>query len=140
MKALGCVGVLLLALSGCATGLFSSAGPRELPPLDPGKGRVFIYRDSSMGPVYVPEVILNGENVGRLDRIGVIFRDVPPGSYAVTASRISNVVNFSVAAGEKKYVRFSSGFFDTFMHPELVDAKRGESETAGLRIVAPGQK
>jgi hypothetical protein len=120
--------------------MFSSVPSREYPPLDPAKGRVFIYRNSSMGSPYVPEVLLNGENVGKLDRVGVIFRDVPPGSYAVTATRISKVVNFAVAAGDRKYIKFSSGYFETFMHPELVEAKRGESEAAGLRIVMPGQK
>ena len=101
---------------------------------------MFIYRSSITGVPYVPEVLLNGENVGKLDRVGVIFRDVPPGSYAVTATRISKVVNFAVTAGEKKYVKFSSGYFETFTHPELVEEKRGESEAAGLRVVVPGQK
>ena len=140
MRALGWVGVLLLALPGCAGGLFSGGNAQGFPPLEPGKGRVFIYRSSTMGSAYVPEVLLNGERVGKLDQVGVIFRDVPPGSYAVTASRISRVANFAVTPGDRKYVRFTSGFFEAYMHPEMVDEKRGESDVAGLRIVAPGQK
>jgi len=132
--------MLLLAASGCATGIFSGANAPVLPPLDPGQGRVLIYRSSTMGSPYVPDVLLNGARVGRLDQPGVILRDVPPGSYAVTSANISRVVNFSVAAGERKYVRFASGYFEQYMHPEVVEAARGESEAAGLRIVLQGQK
>jgi hypothetical protein len=126
-------------VSGCATGLWTQESAQAFPALDPGKGRVFIYR-SSMGSQSVPEVLLNGERIGRLDRPGVIFKDVPPGSYAVTSTRISKVVNFAVGAGDRKYVRFSSGYFEPHMHPEMVDAARGEAEAAGLRVAGQGQK
>jgi len=137
-----CIGVLLLALSGCATGLFSSGNGQALPALDPGKGRVFIYRSSSsyIGSPYVPDVLLNGERVGKLDQAGVIFRDVPPGSYAVTSANISEVANFAVGPGDRKYVKFSSGYFEAFMHPEIVDPARGEAEASGLRLVGQGRK
>lgn len=132
---------LLLAASGCVTGLWTKEGAQAFPPLDPGKGRVFIYRSSSyIGSPYVPEVLLNGERVGKLDQTGVIFRDVPPGSYAVTSTGISKVVNFAVGAGDRKYVRFASGYFESHMYPELVDPGKGEAEAAGLRIVGQGQK
>ena len=135
-----CLTALLLSASGCASGLFSGGTAQELPPLEPGKARVLIYRSSTTGSPYVPEVLLNGERVGKLDQAGVIFRDIRPGSYAVTASRISNVVNFSMGAGDRKYVRFTSGLFEKYMHPEMVDPARGESEAAGLRVIGQGQR
>lgn len=128
-------GVLLLALSGCAGGLWSGGGAKGFPPLDPAKGRVFIYRTSSFGASYTPDVLLNGEVLGKLDRPSLFFSDVPPGSYAVTTTKTSKVANFSVAAGEKKYVKLSGGVFDAFMHPELVDPARGEGEAAGLEVL-----
>ena len=140
MIARACIVALLLALQGCAGGLFSGGNAQALPPLEPGKGRVFIYRDSTRGSPYVPDVLLNGERVGRLDQAGVIFRDVPPGSYAVSSGRISTSVNFAMAAGERKYIRFSSGYFETHMHPEIVDPARGESQSSGLRILGAGPK
>ncbi len=87
-----------------------------------------------MGSTYIPDVLLNGVKIGRPSRPGVFFRDMPPGSYAVSTSMTPRVVNFALAAGEKKYVRLSSGFFASQMVPELVDAATGESESAGLSL------
>jgi hypothetical protein len=124
--------VALLALQGCAGGLLSTGSARVLPPLEPSKGRVVFYRTSSLGAAYIPDVLLNGERVGRPNRPGVFFKDVPPGSYAVTTTLTSRVVHFALAAGEKKYIRLTSGFFESHLHPELVDAAKGEAESAGL--------
>lgn len=129
-------GALLLVLSGCAGG----GGVKGFPPLEAGKGRVFMYRTSSFGSVYTPDVLLNGERVGKLDKPAVFYSDVPPGSYAVTTTKTSRVANFAVRAGEKKYVRLSSGFFETQMHPELVDPAKGESECSGLEVLPQKQK
>ncbi len=82
--------------------------------------------------------MLNGERLGKLDRRGVYYKDVPPGSYAATTTMTHRVVHFAVGAGERKYVRFSAGIFDSHMHPELVDAARGESEASRLERLNPG--
>lgn len=131
---------LVLAASGCATGLWSSEPARAFPALDPGKGRVFFYRSSAMGSAFTPDVLLNGERVGKLDRRGVFFRDVLPGSYAATTTMTSKVANFSLRAGERKYVKFVSSLFETHMHPELVDPAKGEAEAASLDRLGPGAK
>jgi hypothetical protein len=112
--------------------MFSKGVAQALPPLDPAKARVIIYRTSSMGATYTPEVLLNGEKVGRPSRPGAFFKDVAPGSYAVTTTMTQKVVNFALAAGDKRYVRLTSGFFASQLYPELVDAATGEAETAGL--------
>jgi len=125
-------GLAVLVLQGCAGDLFSKGGTQVLPPLEPSKGRVVFYRTSSLGAAYIPDVLLNGERVGRPNKPGVFFRDVPPGSYAVTTTLTSRVVHFALAAGEKKYIRLSSGFFESHLYPELVDAATGEAESAGL--------
>ena len=130
-----CFSALLLAVSGCAGSLWPGESAKAFPPLDPGKGRVFIYRTSVYGATYTPDVLLNGEWVGKPDQRGVFFRDVPPGSYAVTTSMTSRVANFAIGAGEKKYVRLTSGFFDGRMLPELVDPAKGEAETSGLEVL-----
>ena len=134
------VAALLLAASGCAGGLGAGGGVNALAPIEPGKGRVFIYRNSAMGATYTPEVLLNGASVGRPRTRGVYVRDIPPGSYAVTTSMTPVVANFSVGAGEKKYVRLTAGFFESHMHPELVDPARGEAEVSGLEVLGqPGK-
>ena len=40
-----------------------------------------------------------------------------------------------IGAGEKKYVRLTSGFFEGRMHPELVDPAKGEAEASGLEVL-----
>jgi hypothetical protein len=129
---------LVLAVSACATGPKDAA--RLVPSPDPAKGRVYIYRSSTTGTAYVPDVLLNGERVGMFDRPGRVFRDVPPGSYAVATTKSSKIVNFAMRAGETKYVKLIGGFFDLHMHPELVDPARGESEVAGLAPIGPPKK
>ncbi len=124
------------SLSSCSLSPFG-ASPAPFPPLEPGKGRVVLYRSSSSGSPYTSEALLNGERVGRTDRRGVYVRDVAPGSYAVTTTMTARVVNFSVAAGERKYVRFSNAFFDARIYPELVEASKGESESASLERLDP---
>jgi hypothetical protein len=127
-----CLNALLLAVSACATGLWSTEGAKAFPPLDPAKGRVFFYRSSEIGSAYTPDVLLNGEKVGRLDRRGVFFKDVLPGSYAATTTMTSKVANFSLRAGERKYVKLVGSLFETHMHPELVDPARGAAEVSTL--------
>jgi hypothetical protein len=134
-------GVLLaLALAGCGSLSPFGASPPPFPPLEPGKGRVVFYRSSSAGSPYVSEALLNGERVGRADRRGVYLRDVAPGSYAASTTMTARVVNFAVAAGERKYIRFGNDLFGSVIYPELVEPARGESESAGLeRLDAPKQ-
>ena len=134
------VGMLVLALSACAAALFSKDVAAVFPPLDAGKGRVLFYRTSATSAAHTPDVRLNGESVGKADRRGVYFRDVVPGSYAVTTSISSKVINFHVDAGEKKYVRINNNFFGSNVHPELVESAQGESESSGLGLTGKGQK
>ena len=133
-------GMLVLAVSACAAGLFSKDGAPVLPPLDAGKGRVLFYRNSTSSAAYTPDVRLNGQSVGKADRRGVFFKDVVPGSYAVTTSITSKVINFYVGAGEKKYVRINNSFFGSNVYPELVESAKGESESSGLGLLGQGRK
>ena len=134
-----CAAALALGLVACG-GIFSKGdtGP-GFPPLDTGKGRVFVYRTSAIGASYSPDVLLNGEGLGRADRRGVAYRDVTPGSYTVATTLSARVVHFAVAAGESKYVRLEAGFFETQLHPELVDPARGASEVEGLGPFSPSK-
>jgi len=135
-----CFSVFLLAVSACATGLWLKEGAQAFPPLESGKGRVFIYRTSTFGSAYTPDVLLNGEKVGKPDRPSMFFRDVLPGSYAVTTTLTSKIVNFYMGAGEKKYVKLNNSFFGSQMYPELVDSAKGEAEASGLGLMGQGRK
>jgi hypothetical protein len=135
-----CLGMLLLAASACSGTLPFMGSAQVFPPIEAGKGRVFFYRTSVLGDAYTPDVLLNGEKVGKLDRRGVLYRDVTPGSYGVTTSSTSRVANFSIAAGEKRYVRFNSEFFEAYIHPQLIEPAKGEADMAGLTLLAPARK
>ncbi len=131
---------LLFAVAGCTSGLRVKESAQTIPPLDPGKARIFVYRTSTTGTAYVPEALLNGASVGKFRQVGVIFRDVPPGSYAVATTMSSKIVNFAVRAGETRYVRLTGGYFESHMHPELVEPARGEADVSGIVPVGEGKK
>jgi len=113
---------------------------QAFPPLEPAKGRVFIYRTSTIGSESAPEVLLNGDKLGKLDRDSVIFRDVSPGSYAVTTTMTAKVVHFAMRAGEKKYVKLDRDLFGSHTYPELIDSAQGEAEASRLRVMSQGRK
>lgn len=125
-------------LAGCA-GMIGGAKSAALPPLEAGKARIVVYRVSMRGAPWPPEVLLNGESLGKADRSGMAWRDVPPGSYTVATSQNDRVLHFLAAAGEHKYVRLAAGFFDDEVRPELVDPSKGASDVAGLGPFGPSK-
>jgi hypothetical protein len=108
---------------------------QAFPSLASGKGRVFLYRTSTIGSTFkldTSDVLLNGEKVGKFIRPGVYFKDVLTGSYAVTTTMTAKVAFFHVDAGEKKYVKFDNDFFGSVIYPELVEPAKGEAEASNL--------
>jgi len=130
------VGLVTLILAGCGSLSPLAPAPQALPPLDAAKGRIVFYRTGSFGSPYAGDALLNGERVGRADRRGMYYVDVAPGSYAVTTRLSARVVNFSVAAGERKYLRFANDLLVKFSYPELVEPGEGERESRGLERLA----
>jgi len=138
---LGCATALLaLALQGCAT-VKSLAGSESnaLPPIAQGKGRIVFYRTNFALETQVPAVVLNGERIGKPLHRGVFFRDVAPGSYAVTTTIASDIVNFRVNAGERVYVKLNPGW-GFRIAPLLVAPGVGEAESSGMSVVQPSTK
>jgi hypothetical protein len=135
-----CLSALLLAAPACSMVSSLRVDAQALPRLESAKGRVFIYRTSTFGSESAPEVLLNGDKLGKLDRDSVIFRDVLPGSYAVTTTMTAKVVHFSMRAGEKKYVKLDRDLFGSHTYPELIDSAQGEAEASRLRIMSQGRK
>ena len=129
---------LLVLISACATGPSLKESAQALPPLDSGQGRIFFYRTIVIGAAYTPDVLLNGQKVGNAVPRGVFYRDVPPGKYAVTTTMTSEIVNFDVAAGDKKYIKLNYGF-GFRIYPELVDSATGESEASELSLTGQGK-
>ncbi len=133
-----CSVVLLAFLSACATGPSLKESAKSIPPPGAGMGRVFFYRTIVIGAAYTPDVLLNGEKVGNAVPRGVFYKDVPPGKYAATTTMTSEIVNFDIGAGEKKYIKLHYGF-GFRIYPELVDATTGEAEASELSLMGPGK-
>ncbi|HEX2650437.1 MAG TPA: DUF2846 domain-containing protein [Burkholderiales bacterium] len=140
-RLLGAVGVAaLLALQGCATvKSLTGSESNALPPVPQGKGRIVFYRTNFALETQVPAVVLNGERIGKPLHRGVFFRDVAPGSYAVTTTIASDIVNFRVNAGERVYVKLNPGW-GFRIAPLLVEPATGEAESSGMTLVQPSPK
>jgi Protein of unknown function (DUF2846) len=120
-------------LAGCASsGANLTQVAATAPRLAPNNGRVYFYRSPSIvGAAIQPEIRLNGQPVGSSVPGGSFFVDRPRGSYAAsTATEVETKFDFTLAAGETKYVRtsISPGVLAGHMNFELVSRSVAESE------------
>ncbi len=131
---------LLLALQGCET-VKSIAGTdsKPLPAIEAGKGRIVFYRTNFALETQVPDIVLNGVKIGKPLQRGVFYRDVAPGSYGVTTTIASDIVNLRVNAGERTYVKLNPGW-GFRIAPLLVEPAVGEAETSGMNVIQPSAK
>lgn len=75
--------LLLLLLAACAVP--PAQEPAAFVPLAPGMARIVFYRDIDYyEPAAVLTLSLNGNPVGALWRGNAFYRDVTPGTYAIT--------------------------------------------------------
>ncbi len=134
----GIVGGLLVALSllsGCAGGTqgpANSAVGTSMASVNPGMGRIFVYRPLRfMGSTWSPSITLNGQTVGRLGSGESFFIDCRPGDYTLQAVLGWNAVpdpsqRFSVGTDETLYVRFvaeMSGWKLDVMPPQMATSE-----------------
>ena len=121
---LTCLFSVLVVLSACASGApFTQLNP-SLKPEMPQTGRIFFYRPSGAGAAIIPDVVLNGETVGRAVGQGFFYIDRPAGEYTViTTTEVKRKLSFVLEEGQTRYVRFkiSIGFFVGHVFGELVD-------------------
>jgi hypothetical protein len=133
IRALGIGAVLVFALGGCA-----SAGPTfaqvhdQVPPLAASKGRVFMYRSSSVASYAKPDIRINDAIVGQAKAGSIFYIDLKPGHYKIetTSDEAANDADFTLKSGEVLYVRFeeSLGTLVGQVHPELVSISVGIDE------------
>jgi hypothetical protein len=96
------VPLLFGVLSGCATGPKYTEVASSFDALEPGKGRIFIYRPSSFGAAVQPDVRLNGEVVGKAKPLGFFFVDRAPGEYEiVTSTEVERSLSDTLIASRK---------------------------------------
>jgi hypothetical protein len=137
-------GAALIA-TGCASGPGFKETSASLPTLSADKGRVYFFRSGSFaGAAIQPEIHLNGQVVGRSKPGGFFYLDEPPGAYTVsTSTEVEETVDFTLHAGETRYVRtsVSMGLFVGHITPTLEDPQTAPKQLEDLKYTGaePGK-
>ncbi|WXG52724.1 MAG: DUF2846 domain-containing protein [Candidatus Sedimenticola sp. (ex Thyasira tokunagai)] len=128
--------LLVVTVSGCASGPKYTEVESSIPTVEPGKGRIYFYRSATMmGSGIQPEVNLNSEKVGDSQPGGFFFVDRGPGDYEVVLStEVDKKLTFELDNGEENYVRMTVGLGVLVyrVYPELVNQTQALSEIQGL--------
>lgn len=123
-------------LSACASGPKYTEVANTFPALQPGQGRIWLYRSGIMfGAGIQPEVLLNGVKIGDSTPGGFFFVDRPAGSYEVLLStEVDRKATFTLAPREERYVRMTVGLGVIVyrVYPELVDPAEARKEIVDL--------
>ncbi len=138
-RALFAAVLVVLFLSGCATGPKYTEVVSTIPSLTPSQGRVYFYRPSAFGAAVQPDINLNGQKVGTAKPHGFYFVDRAPGNYEVTAAtETEKKLTFTLEPRQERYVRLKiqMGVFVGRIVPELVDKVEAEGELQGLSFIA----
>jgi hypothetical protein len=113
-------------LASCATGPRYSEVETKIPAQSAGQGRIYFYRATNViGSAIQPEVLLNGEKVGRSIPSGYFFVDRPPGDFEVKlTTEVERKLSFKLQFGEQRYVRMhvELGALVYRVFPELIDS------------------
>lgn len=131
--------LLVLFLSGCATGPKYTEVVSTIPVLASSQGRIYFYRPSALGAAVQPDIKLNGQKVGTAKPHGFYFVDRAPGNYEVTAAtETEKKLTFTLEPRQERYVRLKIqiGVFVGRIVPELVDKAEAEGELKELSFIA----
>jgi hypothetical protein len=132
---LASISVLLIA--GCATGPQYKDVAASIPTLASDQGRVYFFRPDSFGGAMIqPEIKLNEHVVGHSVPGGFFYVDEAPGEYTVsTSTEVTRSVDFTLRAGETKYVRTSvtMGILVGHITPSLDDPETAPKQIEVLK-------
>lgn len=136
---LALVSASALGLISCASGPSYAEVSKSLPPTAKGKGRVFVYRDTSFGAAVKPSVKIDGSDVGKSMGNGFLYSDQSPGTHIIsitTESKHSNT--FTVDPGRPTFIRchVTPGFLAAHVIPNQVDPATGESEIQDCKLAS----
>jgi len=132
------IGVTIAAamvLGGCASGPQFNTVQNSIAPLAAGKGRIFIYRSTSLGAAVQPDIHLNGTVVGTSKGNGIFYVDHDPGNIEVViGTEVEKHLTFTLNAGDVRYVKcgVELGILAARIVPTLVDAKDAAKEINDL--------
>jgi len=129
-------GFLLAVISACLFGC-SATGPRfsevsqNLPSLGENEGRIYFYRDSIVGMAVQPEVVVNGQVVGKSQPNSFFFIDRPAGTYRATAqTEAEGSIDIVLRPKQTAYIRMSIGIGFLVGRPGFARVGETEGRTA----------
>ena len=127
-----------LALSSCASGPSYAESLKTMPPIPKGKGRVFVYRDTSLGAAVRPKVRIDDQPVGTSVAKGFIYSDQAPGPHVVSlVTEWKHKDTVAVTAGQPSFVRthVTMGAFVGHVIPTAVSPAEAKSEIQNCKLV-----
>ena len=131
---------IAVLVCGCATGPEYKDIASEIAAIEPGKGRVHIYRPQ-MSFLYVGAVTLNGEEVRVPSAGGFIYVDKEPGLYEVVVDAATDEsTTFELEAGQELFIRITvdaGGWFLYTISPRLTDRDTAIREMQELNYRGP---
>jgi hypothetical protein len=103
--------VVLLGLAGCTQ--LPTTEASAIPPIPPGKARVWFYRDlEPFETLARPAIAMNDAPIGLSEPGGAFYRDVAPGRYHVSVETYGRDINQSkdldLAPGAEGFVKIVS--------------------------------
>ena len=119
-------------IAGCATGPGFDTMHAVEPALSANEGRIYLYRQPSMGGLAVqPAIKINDVKVGDSVPGAYFYIDEPPGTYKIsTATETEEAINATLAAGQSRYIRFdiSMGVLIGHVSPSIIDPEQATVE------------
>jgi len=107
---LSVLGIILLGftLSACAGRAPYGDAKLWLEEIDPGKGRIFVYRNHNPLTMFFPfTFVLDGKEVADFHSGTGFYRDVKPGKHTITYNRGKQKMEISVPESEQVFIKFS---------------------------------
>jgi hypothetical protein len=99
--------VLVLMLTGCATGESYVLAKSKIPALKSDKGRIFVYRTFNPLALFKPrKFTLNGKDIGDTFASTIMYHDVTPGKYEVNYNDSRDKLLINVPAGGVIYLKY----------------------------------
>jgi len=126
-----------LGLVSCAGGLAYNDIKNDLPKIQNGKGRVFVYRPSSMGFAVKPKIKIDGNIVGVSEGKGFLYSDQSPGQHTVsTSTEWKHNATVYVSKGQPTFVRCSvfPGLLAAHIVPKQVEQAKGQREIQNCKL------
>ena len=130
---------IFFTVMGCAIGDPFNAAKNEIPTLQPGKARIFVYRPFNPLALLKPLIFeLDSQKIGDTYASTIFYHDVVPGKHSIQMGKDENDFTLNIEAGKTVYVRFSlvsDAVSKSNYQVTLVDSKTAEIEIENLFLI-----